>query len=215
MKKQFELNNGSILIMGGILMIIPMLSHPHVDSIEALMKAPGAMFSKNIFTHSVAMLSIPFVLFGFWRLTRLLNSNLASLAFITASLGMFSVMCATTLDGLVTTLFINRIRSLAPEINQVKLLMTYAGSMVQAFSIVYVFAICIAVFIWSVLIATSNILPKWVGYYGMAIVIGAMIAVVKGMVFVDFIGIKIFVLGLVSYILILGVCLRQFEKKMI
>ncbi len=213
MKKEFQLNNSSILIMGCILMVIPMLSHPHITSIEALMNAPGKMFSMNIFTHSVAMLSIPFVLFGLWSLTRLLNCKLASIAFITASFGMFAIMCATTMDGLVTTLFINKIRNLAPEISQVKLLIAYVGSMVQSFSIVYVFTICIAIFIWSVLIANSNLLPKWVGYYGMSIVIAAMIAIVKGVVFVDFIGIKIFVVGFVSYTLILGVCLRQFEKK--
>lgn len=209
MKKQLQLNDGSILISGSVFMIVPMISHPHSKATEAILKEPTIIFSINVFTHSIAILSIPLLLFGFWRLTRFFKNEIASIAFITICLGMFSVMCAATLDGFVTSSFINRIRSTAPETNQMKLILTYNSSMVQSFSLVYAFAVCIAIILWSILMITHRMLPKWLGYYGLGAASLALLAMLNGIVLMDFIGIKIFVLGFASWTLLLGLLLKR------
>lgn len=52
-------------------------------------------------------------------------------------------------------------------------------------------------------------LPKWLGYYGLGAASLALLAMLNGIVLMDFIGIKIFVLGFASWTLLLGLLLKR------
>jgi hypothetical protein len=209
MKKRLELNAGFALISCAVLMIITMLSHPHADSLEGLLKLPSIVFKINMFTHTMGILSTPFLLFGCWGLSKYLKSNIALFAFVILALGVVAIIFAMTLDGFVTTVFINLVKKSTVPISQIDLIITYNSSIIKSFSLIYVFAICIAIILYSIVILLSANFPKWTGIYGLITSLSAMIAIFNGVDLVDFLGIKIFVFGLVSWTLIIGIILRK------
>lgn len=209
MKKRFQLDAGFALISCAVLMIITMLSHPHADSLEGLLKLPSIVFKINMFTHSIGILSTPFLLLGCWGLSKYLKSNIALFAFVILALGIVAIIFAMTLDGFVTTVFINLVKKSTVPISQIDLVITYNSSIIKSFSLIYVFANCIAIILYSIVILLSDNFPKWTGIYGIITSFSAMIAIFNGVDLVDFLGIKIFVFGLVSWTLIIGIILRK------
>ena len=87
MKSSFEKNAGIALILGSIMMVVTMILHPAGDLEDVTL---------IISTHSLAILSIPITLLGFWGLTRYMGTNyfLPMVSFITMALGLFAAMCA-------------------------------------------------------------------------------------------------------------------------
>ncbi len=75
-----ERSSGTALLLGSLLMIITMGLHPAGGSIEHLIRISPVI----IITHSLAIVSIPFMLFGFWGLTKMLYGQplLSTFAFI-------------------------------------------------------------------------------------------------------------------------------------
>ena len=209
MKKTFQFNSGIAFISSAVLMIITMLSHPHADSLDGLLKLPSIVFKINMFTHSVGILSVPFVLFGCWGLTKYLQNNIGLFAFFILALGMVTIIVAMVLDGFVTSIFINLVKTSTVPVSQIDLIMTYNSSIIKSLSLIYVFAICIAIILYSIVILISDNFPKWTGIYGIITTLLAMIAIFNGVDLVDFLGIKIFVFGFLSWTLIIGIILKK------
>ena len=68
MEKQFKKASGISLLTGAILATITMAIHPVGGSLAEIAARKGVF----IFTHSLALISIPFIAFGFWGLATVL-----------------------------------------------------------------------------------------------------------------------------------------------
>jgi len=208
MKNKMERGSGTALLLGSLLMIITMGLHPAGGSIEHLIKISSVI----IITHSLAIISIPFIVFGFWGLTKRLYDQplLSTFAFIIICLGMIAVLFAAAVNGLVLPLFLKHFSQASPEtINLVKPILAYNTSLNHAFDFIYIGAACAATALWSIAILKTNDLPKWIGYFGMLIALLFIVLLSTGFTLVDLTGFRVFIFGLVSWIVLTGFLIRR------
>ncbi len=209
MKTPHPLNPGTALLGGAALMLLTLLAHPHASSLTELLRFPPGVFYLNIGAHGVGMLSVPLVLCGCWGLTTTLNTASGWVAFVTLSLGMALVVGAMTLDGLVPMSLVGLAKRSTLPVSQFGPLLAYNTVVIQSLSLVYLFATCLALLLWSLAMLRSTVFPRWTAYYGALVSVTAMVAVFNGVVLVDFIGIKIFVFGFTSWTIIMGYFLQR------
>lgn len=211
MKNKIETSSGTALLVGSLLMVVTMSLHPVGGNFEHLLRISSAI----IITHSIALVTVPMILFGFWGLTKRLNNNnvFSIAAFITISLGVFAAICALVTNGLALPLFLNNFRNSPPEvITSIKPILLYNIALNSAFDLIFIGAACGAVILWSFAILRTRQFPKWVGYFGIIAGLSAIIALVAGFVFVNLTGFRIFILCFVAWTAIIGFLLRKEEK---
>jgi len=193
-------------------MVVTMVMHPTGGSFEHLQHISAMI----IITHSLAILSVPITLLGFWGLTKKLSveNPYAMVAFIAMCVGMFAVLLAAAVNGLALPLFIGQFHDLTSgTINSLSLLLKYNGALNHAFDYIFIGGVCVAIALWSAVIIETNAFPQWAGYFGLVtciLVIGGLIA---GFVFVDLTGFRIFIAGLVVWMITIGVLLNKLEDK--
>ena len=208
MKNKLESDSGAALITGSILMVITMALHPYEGSIAHLFK----VITMVIITHSIAIISIPIVLFGFWGLTKRLGGDkiISIIAFITICLGMISIMLAAGVNGVAMPLFLTAYKNAPPEIiNTLKPILVYSGALNHMFDYIFIGFMCIAVMLWSITIIRTKSLPVWIGYVGMGLFALTIILMLAGFVLVDLMGFRTFIFLFVAWILVVGVQLRK------
>jgi len=207
-----ERSSGAALLLGSLLMIITMGLHPAGGSIEHLIRISSLI----IITHSLAIVSIPFMVLGFWGLTKRLYDQplLSTFAFIIICMGMIAVMFAAAVNGLVLPLFLKYFKEPSPEtINLIKPILMYNTSLNHAFDFIYIGAACAATTLWSIAILKTNELPKWIGYFGISLALLFIILLFTGFTLVDLTGFRIFIFGLVSWIMLTGYLIRRPSLK--
>jgi len=185
-----------------------MVLHPTGGSFEHLLKISSLI----IVTHSIAIVSLPIILFGYWGLTRRLGDDLifSTAAFITISFAMFAVLCAAAINGLVLPLFINRMEGSSPgTIESIRPIILYNTALNHAFDFIYIGATCAAVLLWSVAILRTKELAKWIAYFGIILTASAIILLISGFAFVNLNGFRVFIFGLVCWTVATGVLLQQ------
>jgi len=214
MKNKFNHNSGMALITGAIIMTITMVMHPTGGNLEHLRHISTMI----IITHSLAILSIPVTLFGLWGLTKKLSAdNSWSIgAFITMCMGMFAVLLAAAVNGLALPFFISRYHETTPEMaNSLSLLLTYNMSLNHAFDYIFIGDVCIAISLWSVVIIKTHNFPKWAGYLGLITCVLVIAGFIAGFIFVDLTGFRVFIAGLVVWMVIVGFLLKRAERRVI
>jgi hypothetical protein len=212
MKNQLNYYSGTALITGAAIMTITMVLHPTGGSLEHLRHIATMI----IITHSLAILSIPVTLFGFWGLTKKLSAdNPYSMgAFITICVGMFAVLLAAAVNGLALPLFISRYHETTPEMtNTLTLLLTYNSALNHAFDYIFIGGVCTAVSLWSVVIFKTNHFPNWIGYFGLLTCVSVIAGFIAGFIFVDLTGFRVFIAGLVVWMMIVGALLKRAEEE--
>ena len=208
MKNTFEANAGLALIAGCVLIIVTMVLHPAGGSFEHLV----SIIPIIIISHSIALLAIPFCLVGFWGLTKRLADVyfLSITAFAIIAFGLVAVMCAGAVNGLVLPLFIKRYKTASAEtIDSIKPILTYNSTLNHAFDYIFIGAACLAILIWSIAILKTKAFPVWIGYFGLLLAFAAIGMLGAGFVFVNLTGFRVFIFGLVSWILLVGYLLRK------
>ncbi|MEO8404947.1 MAG: hypothetical protein ABI480_10135 [Chitinophagaceae bacterium] len=208
MNNKFEYRCGTSLIIASLLMVVTMVMHPAGGSIEYLWK----ISSMIMITHSIALISVPFGLLGFWGLTKRLDSgNILSIgAFITMGLGTIAVMCAAAVNGLVLPLFINHYRDSTPEkISAIKPFLNYNISLNHAFDLIYIGAACGAILLWSIVVLKTGRMPKWFGWLGILLAFIAIGSMIAGFIFFSLTGFRIFIFGFVVWTILAGFFLRK------
>ncbi|MES2109857.1 MAG: hypothetical protein V4577_13955 [Bacteroidota bacterium] len=211
MKNQSNYYAGSALITGSVIMVVTMVMHPTGGGIEHLRH----IASMIIITHSLAILSIPVTLFGFWGLTRRMGTDnpLVMVGFITICMGLFAVMLAAALNGLALPLFINGHYATDPDAQKsLGLLLSYNQTLNHAFDYIFIGGVCLAVMLWSIVIIGGNIFPKWVAYFGLVTCIMVICSLFAGFIFVDLTGFRIFIAGLVVWMMVIGVMLKRKDE---
>lgn len=199
---------GIAILVGVVLMTITMDLHPAGGGIEHLI----AITQMIVFTHTIAIISIPLLIYGAWGLTRRLDAakGMPISAFITFSTGMFAVMIAAALNGLALPFFVNGLENADAEtLKTAKLIISYGFGLNQAFDIIFIIFVSAATIIWSVAILRSKRLPAWLGILGILAGSLALITLASGFVLTHLMGFRFFMAGFILWLLLVGIQLLK------
>jgi hypothetical protein len=203
MKKTFEQNAGLSLIIFTILLVVTMVMHPAGGNVEYLIRISNQI----IITHSIAILSLPFGLVGFWGLTKKIGMDhlLSVFAFAVIALGIIAVMVAASANGLVMPIYLQDYKGASPEtIESIRPVLRYSFAINHAFDYIYTGAFCIAMVCWSIMILTTKKLPVWLGWMGIVLSIAAAIIFLTGLGVNTLQGFRLFVTSIIVWIALAG-----------
>jgi len=203
MKKEFKKSSGIALVLGAILMILTMALHPVGGDFEHLLK----IASMGIIAHSIGILSIPISVFGYWGLLKQTESKsvFSRVGFVFTVSSMFAVLIAAAINGLVLPLFIQDYQMAAPEVvDTIQPILSYNFAINQTFDYIFIGFTLLGVSSWSIAILQTQVFPKWLGYYGIALSSIAILLILSDFFFLDVFGFRIFIFGFVSWTLFIA-----------
>lgn len=203
---KFEQKTGITLILGSVLLVVTMVLHPAGGNFEHLLKASKMI----VIAHSLAIVSMPVCLLGFWGLTKKLGTEnfLSALAMAFMLMGLISGMCAAAINGLALPIYVNYYKDATAElIETIRHPLRYGSSLNLAFDYIFIGAVCIAVTLWSIVVLQTKKLAAWLGYFGIALTIVSVNMMLSGFVFTSLYGFRLFVFGLVGWIVWGGILL--------
>ena len=206
MEKHFHKSSGISLITGSLLIIATMGLHPTGGSIEYIIKITKSITA----THSLAIFSLPILFFGFYGLTNALLDKwkLAKLALFIMGFGLISAMFVALIIGLTLPYFLGKYKNnIAENSDMLKLIINYGFAINKPLDYIFIIATCLAITIYSLLIVSSDKLPKWIGFFGLSLIVFVIIGLLTGFVFSNLIGFQIFIFGIATWFLATGISL--------
>lgn len=212
METNFYKTTGLSLTIGSFLAITTMIIHPVGTNIEHIIE-----LSKPLqITHTLAIFCLSFILFGFYGLTHKLSDKrkISTLAFIIIGFGLVAAMLAALFNGLALTFFLNQYSDNLEQNNAIiKPIVNYGFAINKGLDYVFIVSFCLAISIYSVIMIISKKLPKWIGYFGIVILIFALIGAVTNFMFTSHSGFRIFVFSIAGWILCSGISLIKSNKE--
>lgn len=187
-----------------LLMTITMGLHPAGGGIEHLRSISGLI----VFTHTVAIVSVPVLVYGIRGFTRRLgpDSRLAEGGFISFSCGLVAVIVAAALNGLALPIFVGTLEVSDERLLEMAgLILRYGFSLNQAFDVIFIIFACAGILLWSMAIFNGKRLPLWFGVLGTISAMGALAALAAGIVLTDLSGFRVFMTGLIGWLALAGV----------
>ncbi|OEK06648.1 hypothetical protein [Roseivirga misakiensis] len=203
MKNSIHKHAGISLLTGAFLATVTMALHPVGGSIDHLIKVSPIILT----SHIIAIFSVPFILFGFWGLSRRIgfDKSLSVLAFIISAVGLFAVMLAGAINGLALPFFVEGLSDISPEKqDQARFILSYGFSLNQAFDYIFIGALCEAFLCWSFVMLKEKVFPKWVAILGIILGLGFLIALIAGLDLVHLHGFSVFIYGIASWVAAVG-----------
>ncbi|MEM7297205.1 MAG: hypothetical protein AAF391_02940 [Bacteroidota bacterium] len=203
--KSTELKTQSIsLVIGCFLMIVTMVLHPVGGNFEHLV----SIFTVGVVSHAIAILSIPFVTYGFWGLTEKISTPIAKLSFVFMAFGLMAVMLAGTVNGIVLMNFVQSYADASQEtIASLKPIFRLLFDLNHAFDFIFIGAVYISTLLWSISIIKTKILPISLGWFGTILSLAGIVASTAGFVFVDVTGFRIFIFSWVAWVIWCGIAM--------
>ncbi len=203
MANQFHKSSGFALILGSLLMICTMILHPSGGSIKHII----AISNTIIAAHSLAIFSLPIILFGFYGLSDKLSESykISTLALMIIAFGLIEAMLAALINGLAIPYFLEKYAD-NPEMHEsiIKPIIIFGFSMNKPLDYVFIGAFCLAISLYSLLMIRTRKMPVWLGYYGILLMAASVTGALTGFVFTSLMGFRIFVFSLAGWILITG-----------
>ena len=211
MEKQFKKASGISLLTGAILATITMAIHPVGGSLAKIAARKGVF----IFTHSLALISIPFIAFGFWGLATALvtKSRISFLSFAVSCFGLIAVMAAGTLNGFVLPMFASNYSGSKVDGAVLQAVRDYGWLLGSLMDYIFITGLSLAMAIWSVIMIATGQLSKWLGYYGLLIVVVTVSGLLMKFNFTSDVGFGVFIFTLVSWLIIAAMLLIFSSKK--
>lgn len=202
MEKEFKNLAGISLALGAFLMVVTMLLHPAGGNVEHLLKMKHVI----MVSHGLALMSMPFTLFGFWGLSHVLSSKskVSLLAFCISCFALFAAMIAGTINGLTLPLFLSSITNEDIDPAIIKTILKYGSNINIAMDYILMSGLALSIFIWSALIIKQIQALKWIGYSGFAIITVGIVAASKGFNLVGLFGFRIVVFAIVGWIMLVA-----------
>ncbi|NER15048.1 hypothetical protein GWK08_16450 [Leptobacterium flavescens] len=210
MKDHFHKSTGISLISGSLLIIATMVLHPSGGSLQRIVEITGVI----TIAHSLAVFCLPIVLFGFYGLTNKLmeSSRVSILAFIIMAFSLIAAMFAALLNGLALPYFLGKYsNSLEEKAEVLKPISSFSFAVNTSLDYIFIAGCCLAILIYSVLLISKSRSPKWIGYFGILILVFAAIGALTGFVFTSLTGFRIFTFSLAAWILSAGFYLIKSE----
>lgn len=204
---------GISLLAGSILLTLTMVLHPSGGSPEHILQIrPIIMIS-----HALAILSMPFMAFGLWGLSAALNdkAGITYLSFAVACFALVATMLAGTINGLALPIYLSRIPAEDLHSPGVHAATDYGFSLNTALAYILVAGITLSMLLWSLLILfRQKAFPRWIGGLGIGLTLLGLTGALTGFNFIGVDGLRIFVLGLVSWIISAAIILiRRAETQ--
>lgn len=127
-----------------------------------------------------------------------------------ASFGLVAAMLAAATNGLAAPIFIHQYRDATPDVvDTLRPVLTFSHAVNTAFDYVYTGTFCLAILGWSVAILRTKQFPRWIAGWGILISIAGVAIAIAGASPASLLGLRLFVAGLVSWVIIVGVTLIQ------
>lgn len=206
-------STGISLVIGSLLIIVTMILHPAGGDIEHLIR-----ISQNLkVSHVIGMLSVPVALFGFYGLTRALldEYHVSVLAFIIISLGLLAALLAALLNGIILPSYLSKYAGQIHDNREIlNYFVTYNFSLNSAFDYIFIVACCLSIAIYSWRLTKSQVLPKWLGYFGLLILSLYTIGIVLDFAFTSLIGFRFFTFSLSGWVLLTGIALFKTKQPL-
>jgi hypothetical protein len=203
MQPEFKKTAGYCLITGSVLLTLTMILHPSGGPINHILKIKNIIVT----SHSLAILSLPFLSFGFYGLTLTLNtkSRISLLAFIINCFGLFATMIAATINGLTLPLYLSNYSSNEANITMINAIRNYGTSINIPMDYIFITSIALSIGIWSILIIKLSAHSKWIGYLGILLIVLLGIFNFNTFSFVNLQGFRVLISGFVSWVIITGI----------
>jgi len=208
MDQSFKRTSGLSLIIGSLLLTLTMILHPSGGSIEHILH----MVRVNMISHSLAIVSLPFIGFGYYGVATALltKSKLSMLGLAVAALGLVAAMMAGTINGLTLSLFLQgSTADLQNQAEVIKAIMRYGFAINRPMDYILMGAFMLSMGIWSVLILRLGAFPKWLGYLGLTLVVLGTAGFAMRFNFIHLAGFRVFIFGLLTWIVSMGVYLTR------
>ncbi len=203
---------GVALLTGSFLLTVTMVLHPAGGSFEQLLSATRMI----VISHAIAIAAMPVCYVGFKGLYTVVGKEklLSQLAMAFVLFALIAGMLAAAINGLALPVFITRFADAdAAMIETLKPFLKYGMSLNHAFDYILIGLLCLGVLLWSIETVKTKTLPAWLGYFGIGLVLTALLLLVSGFVFVNLYGFRVFVFGLVAWIVWAGVHLITTTKE--
>ncbi len=208
MKPTTYKTSGTCLLIGCFLMFITMVMHPTGGGIEHILR----IWTVAVASHSIAILSIPFLAIGFWGMERRLQEAdfLSKISFAIILTGLVAVMIAAALNGLAYPIYASMYKDASEAtLAAIEPITRYGFTMNHAFDYIFMGAVCASTILWSLVIYKTKALTSWLAHFGLLLATAALAMWILGFVFVDLHGFRIFIFGWVIWVLWAGLSLRR------
>jgi hypothetical protein len=174
--------SGLALILGSAGSIITMALHPTGHDLVA----PGQLGTVShmvVAVHALALVCLPVMFLGAWGLSRQLASpdRISLMALVFYGFAAVAVMNAAAVSGFMSPYIAKQMAETDPATHDMwHAMFHYNGQLNQAFAMVFVVAVSIAILLWSVSIVKSKKFATAVGIYGCILGPATIVAVVSG-----------------------------------
>lgn len=200
MENKFKQVSGYSLIIGAVLLIVAMTFHPSGGSIENIVRTKISF----MVAHSLAIVSLPFVGFGFFGLSSALESRgkISFLALSISIFGLIAAMIAGAVNGFALPLFLAKVTQEEFDVSTVTSIIRYGSYINITMDYICLGFMLLAIAIWSALIIKIMKNLKWLGYYGVAILLCGLISAANGYNLAGLFLFRIVVFAIVSWIML-------------
>jgi hypothetical protein len=201
---------GVALIVGSLAMIVTMAFHPTGHDLMA-----GKMLL-NKFVHSMAIATIPILIFGFLGFSRRVGFDKSSVqfAFITYTFSGFAVMCAAIINGLVApSLFEDIISSDEPTRQTLHLILDNNFYLNSAFAKVFVVATSTSMLCWSIAIFKKNSLSRIAAIIGIVVGLFGIVGTLSGHLRTNIHSFGLFILCQTAWTILIGVFMIRLNEN--
>lgn len=208
MSTRYEKNAGIALLSGSFLMVATMVLHPAGGNVEHLIKIQSIIIT----SHSLAILSLPCSFLGFLGLTRRLGVEnfFSQMALCCMAFGLVAALGAAATNGLALPFFLQDYQEATPETSAtVKTMIRYNFALNHAFDCILLGAMSLAILLWSVAALLTRKMHPGIGYLGLTLTLVAGVSWVAGYDFVSLHGFRLFVLGSVVWIGLVGIAMLR------
>ncbi|MCF2443213.1 hypothetical protein L0657_04525 [Dyadobacter sp. CY345] len=211
MHKSFTKVSGVSLCFGSLISVVTMALHPAGGSVEHILRIRHIL----IFPHSLGIACLPFMGFGAWGLSCLLRTNnkASLLSLFVFCLGLVTAMIAAAVNGLILPQFLSDLTARPVDESIVNAIVRYGHHINVSMANVFIFANCISISIWCVLIIQTQKLPKAAGYLGLSLLGFGFICLLLKANFTDLYGFRSFVAGLATWLTTTGIGMIMKEKS--
>ncbi|RYU94201.1 hypothetical protein [Emticicia agri] len=202
MEPQFRKMAALCLFIGSLLATLTMLLHPSGGSLAHIAQIKSTL----VFSHALAIFCLPFIGFGAWGLSVLLQTpgRIAMLPFFVFCTGLIAAMIAGAVNGLVLPFFVAKYYNAGIDEQVLKAIIGYGRYLNASMDYIFISACAFAIGLWSAMILITARLPQWIAYYGFGCLMVGLVGVLTHFNFISVFGFRVFIFGLVSWLVLVG-----------
>ena len=205
---------GLALIVGTVAAIVTMAFHPTGFDPHASVEAVAHDMSILVGVHSLALLSVPLLVFGFVGVTMRAGWHRpeALLAFIIYALSAVAIMFADA-DGLINAALIPEMTGASRlKLQALTAALAYNFQFNQACAKVFVVGTSLAMILWSITLFRFGVLERRIGIIGWFISLAALFGLLSGHVHMSAHGFGLIVLLQAVWAIALGVSMFRADR---